>query len=51
MIQGAKQVLEDVLHDNDTMMKTQEIKENLQRQEEAFRENKKLGNHEKNQKN
>ena len=37
MIQEANQGLEDVLHHNDTMRRTQERGEDLQRQVEAWR--------------
>ena len=40
MINKAKQGLVDVFRHNDTIMRTQEIKEDLQRQEEAWREDK-----------
>ena len=43
MINKAKQGLVDVFRHNDTIMRTQEIKEDLQRQEEAWREDKRIG--------
>ena len=41
MINEAKQVLEDILRHNDAM-RTHEIEEDLQRQEEAWREDKQI---------
>ena len=38
MMQEAKQVLEDVLHHNDTISRTQEREKDIQRQEESQRE-------------
>ena len=38
MINEDKQGLEDVLRHNDSMRRTQEIEEDIQRQEEAWRE-------------
>ena len=38
MIQEDNQVLEDVLHNNDTMRRTQEREEEIQCQEESRRE-------------
>ena len=38
MINKSKEVLEDVLRHNDAMRRTQEIEEDLQRQEKSWRE-------------
>ena len=42
MIQEAKQGLEEVLRRNDTMMRTHEREEDIQRQEEAWREKERI---------
>ena len=40
MVNKTKQVLEDILSHNDAMRRTKEIEEYIQRQEEAWREEK-----------
>ena len=42
MINEAKQVFEDVLRHNDTIRRTQEREEDLQRQEVSWREDKRI---------
>ena len=42
MINEAKEGLEDVLRHNDAMRRTHEIEEDLQRQEEAWREDEQI---------
>ena len=42
MINEAKEGLEDVLRNNDAMRRTQETEEDLQRQEESCREDKRV---------
>ena len=51
MIPEAKQGLEEVLHNNDTMRRNQEKEEDIKRQEQAWREKEQLGKHKKNKKN
>ena len=51
MINEARVVLGDILCHNDAMRRTQEVEEDIQHQEESWREVEKLGKHKKNQKN